>query len=174
MRAINLLTFGGSWWIAAVGSGLLLTLVFAAEYIALDISSRYYMAAEICITGFSIVLFMILAISLHAAETRLFYRVPVISLAGLLVFLRIINLRQPGKWSLIEGSVPFLVLMEIAAGLHYWPVGSISFGLALTGPLYALVEINDSLPGKEHSFQSRNLIWPGVILGLSWGVALLL
>lgn len=174
LRAINLLSFGGAWWIAAVGSGVLLTLVFTAEYIALDDSSRYYIAAEICITGLSIVLFLILSISLHASETRLFYRVPVLSFAGLLVFLRIINLRQPGKWALIEGSVPFLIILELAAGLHYWPVGSISFGLALTGPLYALVEVNDSLPGQGRPFQPQTLIWPGLILFLSWGVALLL
>ena len=174
MRAINLLSFGTAWWIAAVGSGILLTLVFAAEYIALDQTSRYFIAAEICITGLSIVLFLILAIALHAAETRLFYRVPVISFAGFLVFLRIVNLRQPGRWAIIEGTVPLLIVMEIAAGLHYWPVGSVSFGLALTGPLYALIEINDSLPDQDRPFFPKSLIWPGLILALAWGVALIL
>lgn len=174
MRAINLLSFGTAWWIAAVGSGILLTVALAAEYIALDDTSRYFIAAEICITGFSIVLFLILAIALHSAETRLFYRIPVISFAGLLVYLRIINLRSPGKWALVEGSVPFLIIMEIAAALHYWPIGSVSFGLALTGPLYALIEINDSLPGQDRPFLPQDLLWPGLILALSWGVALLL
>ena len=174
MRAINMLSFGGAWWIAALGSGLLLLFVLIAEYIALDGTSRFYIPVEMGITGLSIVLFLILAISLHSAETRLFYRVPLISIAALMVYLRIINLRQPGKWALIQGSISFLVIGEIAAGLHYWPIGSIGFGLALTGPLYALVEISDALPGEGQTFQPRELFWPGLILILTWGLAFFL
>lgn len=174
MRAINLLSFGGAWWIAALGSGLLLLLILTAEYIAMDVTSRYYIPAEMGITGLSIVLFLILAISLHAAETRLFAHVPLISFAALLVYLRIINLRQPGKLALIQGSVSFLVIGEIAAGLHYLPIGSIGFGLALTGPLYALIEISDTLPSEGHTFQTRDLFWPVLIILLSWGMAFLL
>jgi hypothetical protein len=174
MRAINMLSFGGAWWIAALGSGFLLLFVLTAEYIALDGTSRFYIPAEMGITGLSIVLFLILAISLHSAETRLFYRVPLISVAALMVYLRIINLRQPGKWALIQGSISFLVIGQIAAGLHYWPLGSIGFGLALTGPLYALVEISDALPGDGQTFQPRDLFWPGLILLLTWGLAFFL
>jgi len=174
MRAINMLSFGGAWWIAALGSGLLLLFVLTAEYIALDSTSRFYIPAEMGITALSIVLFLILAISLHSAETRLFYRVPLISIAALMVYLRIINLRQPGKWALIQGSISLLVIGEIAAGLHYWPIGSIGFGLALTGPLYALVEINDALPGEGQTFQPRELFWHGLILILTWGLAFIL
>ncbi len=119
-------------------------------------------------------LFLILAISLHSAETRLFYRVPLLSFASLMVYLRLVNLRQPGKWALIQGSVSFLVIGEIAAGFHYWPIGSIGFGLFLTGPLYALVEVNDALPGKGHTFQPRDLFWPVLIIILTWGMAFIL
>lgn len=174
MGAINMLSFGYVWWVAALGSGFLLLLVLTAEYIALDISSRLYNLAEMGLTGLSIVLFLILAISLHAAETRLFYRVPVLSAAALLVYLRVINLRHPGKWALVQGSVSFLVIGEIAAVLHYLPVGSIGFGLALTGPLYALVEISDALPNQEHDLVPEGLFWPALILILSWGLAFFL
>jgi len=169
MRSINLLNFGIAWWIAALGSGLLLVLVLSAEYIALDGSSPFYPLAEIAITGVSIVLFLILAISLHAAEARLFYRVPILSLAALMVYTRVINLRQPGKWALTQASVSFLIIGELAAGFHYWPIGSIVFGLVLTGPLYALVEVNDALPNQEHGLIPEGLLWPGLILILSWG-----
>ena len=174
MRAINLLSFGTAWWIAALGSGLLLLFVLTAEYITLDESSRYYIPAEMGITGLSIVLFLILAISLHSTETRLFFRVPTISIAALMVYLRVMDLRQPGKWALVQGSVPFIVIGEIAACLHYWPVGSIGFGLALTGPLYALVEMYDALPNEEHDLLLEGLFWPGMLLVLSWGLAFLL
>lgn len=174
MQAVNLLSFGVVWWIAALGSGVLLLLVLTAEYIVMDTSSRLYIPAEMGITALSIVLFLIMAISLHAAETRLFYRVPLISLAALLVYLRIINLRQPGTWALVKGSVSFLLIGELAAVLHYWPIGSIGYGLALTGPLYALVEISGALPSDEQGILTDDLIWPLVILILSWGLAFFL
>jgi hypothetical protein len=172
--AINLLSYGAAWWVAALGSGLLLTLVLTAEYIVMDNTSRYYIPAEMGITGLSIVLFLILAISLHSTETRLFYRVPIICLAALLVYLRIQNLRKPGRWALIPGAVSFLVIGQIAAGLHYWPVGSVGFGLALTGSLLALVEIHDILPDGNQELQWTRLIWPILILIMSWGLAIFL
>jgi hypothetical protein len=174
MQAINLLPFGSAWWIAAFCSSIILLLVLTAEYIALDSSSRFYIPAEMGITAMSIVLFLILAISLHASETRLFYRVPVISLASLMVYLRIINLREPGKLALTQGLVSFLVIGEIAASLHYFPFGSIGFGVALTGSLYALVEVSDALPNQEHDLRAEGLFWPAMILILSWGLAFFL
>lgn len=168
LQAINQLPFSGSWWIAAVGSGCLLMLVLAAEYITLDPANRFYLAAEMVVSILSIVLFLILAISLHASETRLFYRVPVLSLAALLVYLRVIHLRQQGRWAVVHGSVSFLLIGELAAGLHYWPLGSIGFGLALTGPLYALIEVSDLLPAPGEPFSSRRLFWPILIIALSW------
>jgi hypothetical protein len=126
------------------------------------------------ITGLSVALFLILAISLHTAETRLFYRVPLLSLAALLVYLRINNLRQPGNWALIQGSISFLVIGQVAAGLHYWPLGSIGYGLALTGSLYSLVEISDTLPNEVQDLDLQKLFWPILILILSWSLAFLL
>ncbi len=174
MGAINMLSYGRTWWLAALGSGLILILVLTAEYIVMDSSSRFFIPAEVSITGLSIVLFLILAISLHSTETRLFYRVPIISFGALLVYLRILDLRQPGNWALVHGSVSFLVIGQIAAGLHYWPVGSVGFGLALTGSLYGLVEIQDALPDNTQSLQTKNLIGPILILILSWGLAFIL
>ena len=174
MLAVNQLPFNATWWIATAASGLGLIFVLIAEYVVLDSSNRFFIPAEMGITALSIVLFLILAISLHAAETRLFYRVPVLSAASLLVYLRVIHLRQRGFWALNQGSVPFLLIGELAAGLHYLPVGSISFGIALAGPLYALIEISDDLPGGERIFHLENIFWPGLILILSWGIAFFL
>jgi hypothetical protein len=174
MRVINMLAIGGLWWIAALVSSILLLLVLTAEYIVVDSTHQYYNLAEMGITGLSVALFLILAISLHTAETRLFYRVPLLSLAALLVYLRINNLRQPGNWALIQGSISFLVIGQVAAGLHYWPLGSIGYGLALTGSLYSLVEISDTLPNEVQDLDLQKLFWPILILILSWGLAFLL
>ncbi|MCD6426036.1 MAG: hypothetical protein J7L35_11110 [Anaerolineales bacterium] len=171
MLAVNQLPFNAIWWVAAAASGVGLILVLIAEYIVLDPSNRFFIPAEMGITALSIVLFLILAISLHGAETRLFYRVPVLSAAALLVYLRVVHLRQRGVWAINQGSVPFLLIGELAAGLHYLPVGSIGFGLALAGPLYALIEISDDLPDGEKKIPFEKIFWPGLILILSWGIA---
>ncbi len=171
MLAVDQLPFNASWWIAAAASGLGLILVLIAEYVVLDPTNRFLIPAEMGITALSIVLFLILAISLHAGETRLFYRVPVLSIAALLVYLRVLHLRQRGVWAINQGSVPFLLIGEIAAGLHYLPVGSIGFGVALTGPLYALIEISDDVPVGEKKLPLEKIFWPGLIMILSWGIA---
>jgi hypothetical protein len=173
MLAVNQLPFSGNWWIAAFTGGFVLMLVVTAEYIVLDADNPYYPPAEMGITALSIVLFTILSISLHFTQVRLFYRVPVISLAALLVYLRVIHLRQNGLWAITKGSVPFLLIGEIAAGLHYFPMGSINFGVALAGPLYALIEISDSLPDEEFSFRISDLILPLLIVIFSSLLALL-
>jgi len=171
MLAINQLPFNASWWIAAAVSGLGLILVIIAEYVVLDTSNRFFIPAEMGITALSVVLFLILAVSLHAAETRLFYRVPVLSAAALLVFLRVVHLRKRGVWALNQGSVPFLLIGELAAGLHYLPVGSIGFGVALAGPLYALIEFSEDLPDGKEKIPLEKVFWPGMILIFSWGIA---
>ena len=91
-----------------------------------------------------------------------------------MVTLRVTNLRQPRQWGLVQGVVSLLVIGEIAAGFHYWPMDSINFGLVLTGPLYALIEFSDALPNQEQGLQIKSIIWPLVILVLSWGLALLI
>ena len=171
MLAINQIPFNAVWWIATAASGLGLILVLIAEYVVFDPSNRFIIPAEMGITALSIVLFLILAISLHSVETRLFYKVPVLSIAALLVYLRVVHLRQKGVWALNQGAVPFLLIGELAAGLHYLPIGSIGFGIALAGPLYALIEITEDLaPGKE-PLNWEMIFWPGLILTLSWGIA---
>lgn len=171
MLAVNQLPFNALWWFAAAASGFGLILVLIAEYVVLDPSNRFLIPAEMGITALSIVLFLVLAISLHASETRLFYRVPILSSAALLVYLRVVHLHQRGTWAINQGSVPFLLIGELAAGLHYLPVGSIGFGIALAGPLYALIEISGDMPDIEKRFHIDQILWPGVIFILSWGIA---
>jgi hypothetical protein len=172
--AVDQLPLGAIWWLAAGSSGLVLTLVLVSEYFVLDKVHPYFPVAEMLLTMISIVLFLILAISLHAAEIRLFSRIPVLSSAALLVFLRVNHLRQGGLWAIAQGSVSFLIVGELATGLHYWPIDSITFGIALTGPLFALIEISERLPTPGISLKGRELLWPLAIVLISWiGAALL-
>lgn len=173
MLTIQQLPFGGTWWIAAAVSGGILMLVFTAEYCVLDVDNPYYTAAEIGITALSLALFLILAIAVHAAEIRLFYRIPIISLSAFLVFIRVIHLREHGVWAIPHASAVFLLMGELAAGLHYWPMASIPFGISLLGPLYALIEISSRIYQADHPVSARLVYFPLGVTIFSWLLAVL-
>lgn len=173
MAAIEQLPFGPVWWAAALGSGLALALILIAEYIILDPDHIYHLAAEIAIASLSLVLFLILAIALHAGGTRLVYRIPLISLSAVLVFIRILHIRRGQFWALPQVGVVVVLLGELAAGFHYWPLSSISYGIALLGPLYALVEFTDNLHQDPPQRGITRWLGPSLILVLSWTVAFL-
>ncbi|MGD8406692.1 MAG: hypothetical protein PVJ21_23750, partial [Anaerolineales bacterium] len=61
--------------------------------------------------------------------------------------------------------------MQIGAGLHYWPLSPVQFGLALLGPLYALSTLTGSL--LEGVPLRRAVVEPLIAIGLAWGIALL-
>jgi hypothetical protein len=174
MLAVNQLPFGLTWWIAAGFSGLGILLVLTAEFVVLDADNVFYAPAEIVITALSVALFLLLAVSLHGTEARLFYRVPIISTAALMVFLRIIHLRKEGIWAFNLGAAAFVLTGELAAGFHYLPIGSIGFGVAITGPLFALIEISSNKPERSDDFEFNHLFWPIFILILSWIAAIFL
>lgn len=174
MTAIEQLPFGPLWWAAALGSGLVLSMVLITEYIALDPDNRYYLGAEIGITSLSLVLFLILAIALHAGEIRLFFRVPVLSFSASLVFLRVLQIRNKDVWPLPQTVVVFLLVGELTAAVHYWPLNSLSFGLVLLGPLYGLIELTDNLKTSTGMGKFNHLIGPALIVISSWLLALLI
>lgn len=171
MLILQQIPFSGVWWIGAFGSGLLLFLVFTAEYCVLDLENRYYQLAEIGISGLSLAFFLILAVGLHAAEIRLFLRVPVLSTAALLIFLRVIHLRHEGRWAYIHGSAIFFLAGELAAGLHYLPLDSVSFGVALVGFLYSFIELSDRILDESIPLRSGIYITPGIVLVSFWVLA---
>lgn len=162
------------WWMAAAVSGLLLMLVFVAEYVAVDPGNEYYLLAEIGITALALSFFVIMAIALHAEEIRLFFRVPLLSLAAGLVFLRVLHLRLKGDWVFIPAVITSVVIGQLSAGYHYWPMNSISFGLALFGPLYALIDVGEKYGKKDTPLEWQGLIFPGSFLLLTWLVALII
>lgn len=169
--AIDQLPFGRQWWIAASISGLLLMLILIGEYIVLDYGNPYYLTASIGITAISLALFLILAISLHLAGVRLFFRVPALSISAGLVLLRVIHLRTEGEWMIRRAILAAVVIGEIAAALHYWPLNSISFGVALLGPTYAFIELSENLHKSEKKSLMEIILGPLFVLIFAWAIA---
>jgi hypothetical protein len=59
--------------------------------------------------------------------------------------------------------------VQIASGLHYWPLSPIQFGLMLIGALYGLtalaVNFGEAQPAR------RAILEPAIVIGLCWGLA---
>jgi hypothetical protein len=102
----------------------------------------------------------------------LFLMVPAIFLAAALVALRTLHLRLSGRWEYPWAFGIGLVCAQLAAGLHYWPLSSLQYGLFVLGPVYALTALASAL-AEDIPVRSA-LAEPGIILGGLWAAAALL
>ncbi len=168
---LALLPEGIAWWVALAFGASLLVIVFLAEYITIDPSAPSYAFARAGLTALAYALFLILAMSLRFSGVRMFLLFPVVLVVAGLISLRILHLDGTDRWDFPWALGIGIVCAQIGAGLHYWPLTPIQFGLALTGPLYALTMLSASL--TENTPLRRAAIGPILILGLSWVSAFL-
>jgi hypothetical protein len=169
---LALLSTGTAWWASFVLSAILLAGVFLAEYITIDPSAPPYAFARSGLTALSYSLFLILVTSLRFSGARLFLVIPVIFIVAGLISLRILHLDGTDRWDFPWAIGIGLVCAQIGAGLHYWHLTPIQFGLALTGPLYALTMLSASL--TENTPLRRAAVGPAIVVGLSWMAVLFL
>lgn len=164
------LPFGPVWWTSFGLGGLLLLLSFLAEYIALDSSDVRHPAASAGLAALSYTLFLILVTTLAFSSARLILVVLIAFPSAALVVLRALHLRT-GKWEFTWAIGIALILIQLAAALHYLPLEPVQVGLALLGPLYALTELAINLD-EAISLRRAGL---EAILGVAvfWAAALL-
>jgi hypothetical protein len=167
---LNNLPQGPTWWWIFFAGGLALLLVFAAEYIAVDIEdSRYPLAAAVLIAS-SFGLYLVLAINLRAADTRLFLLLPALALPAGLVSLRTLHLRLRGPWQIPQALTVTIVLGQFIAALHYLPTTPTTFGLLVVGGAYSLTTlIANFSQGKDFS---QSITEPAIIFLVLFGLAL--
>jgi hypothetical protein len=166
---LNTLATSPEWWIVFGMGGVLLVLVFIAEYSVADVADIRHPAATVGLTALSFALYLILSIAVRSADFRLYLMLPALALAVWLVSLRTLYLRLGGKWLFAWATVIAVVVGQTAMALHYWPVSPIRFGLILLGPSYALTSLVGGL--EEGRPVQSWLIEPGVMLLLLWGLA---
>ena len=163
---LAILSNGSAWWVGFVLSAILLAGVFLAEYIAIDASAPFYAYARAGLTALAYALFLILATSLRFSGARMFLLVPVIFIVAALISLRILHLDGTDRWDFPWAIGIGIVCAQIGAGLHYWQLTPIQFGLALTGPLYALTMLSASL--AENIPVRRAATVPALIVAVAW------
>jgi len=159
------------WWLGFSIGGLLLLFVLIAEFITVDPQDIRHGMAAAGLTAVSFALFLTLAIILRFTSTRLFLILPALALASGLVSLRTLHLRLGGEWMLAPALVVFLIIGQLSAGLHYWPLSPVAYGLALLGPAYSLTSFFANL--GEGVQIKKAILEPALVLMLVWGAAIL-
>lgn len=167
---LSILPDGAAWWIGFALGGVLIFFVFLAEYLVVDADSPYYAAAMAGLIAISYTLFFILAVAIRYSGARLFLLIPALFFASALASLRILHLRFSGRWEYAWSIGIALVSIQIAAGLHYWPISPIQFGLMLVGPLYGLTNLAANL-GEDQPVR-RAALEPAVAAALCWGLSI--
>jgi len=169
---LSILEGGRAWWIGFIISGVLIFFVFLAEYIVVDPDAPYYTLSVAGLTAISYTLFFVLSLALKSSGVRLFILLPALFMASTLASLRILSLWMGGKWQFAWSFGIGLVSVQLAAGLHYWPLTPAQFGLLLIGPLYGL--INFAINLGESVTLRRATLEPSIVAALCWGLAIFL
>jgi hypothetical protein len=170
--SLTILPVGAIWWIGFGIGGLLLLFLFQAEYTVVDPSASSYALATAGLTALSYAVFVILTTAVRYNGVRLFVIAPILLVVSGMVSLRNLHLRVGGKWKFTWALGIGFLCMQVGAGLHYWPVSPVQFGLALFGLLYAMTTIAGSL--LENVPLRRAIIEPILVLALACSVAVLL
>jgi hypothetical protein len=160
------------WWVGFLLSGMFIFFVILAEYIVVDADAPYYALSVAGLTSISYTLFFVLAIAINSTNVRLYIVLPALFIASTLAGLRILYLRMGGKWELAWALGISLVCVQLAAGLHYWPLTPIQFGLILIGPLYGIINLAINL--GENIPARRATLGPTIVTTLCWGLAIFL
>lgn len=161
---------GLSWWIIMGAGGILLVLVYIAEYNVVDPADVYHPVATLGLTALSFALYLLLAIALWSAGLRLYLLLPALVLAAGLVCLRTLYLRTGGRWLFAWSAGIALVVGQFATGLHYWPISPVRFGLLILGPTYVLTSLAGSV--EEGRSTRTMVIEPVVMLTIVWGLGI--
>ena len=160
------------WWVGFILSSVFIFFVILAEYIVVDADAPYYSFSVAGLTSISYALFFILSVALKSSNVRLFILLPTLFIASILASLRILHLRVRGKWEYAWSLGIGLVCTQLAAGLHYWPLTPIKFGLLLIGPLYGLINLainlGENIPTRQAAVE------PSIVTVLCWGLAIFL
>lgn len=167
---LSILPRGPAFVIGFLVSGVLIFFVFLSEYIVVDPDAPYFSLSVAGLTAISYTLFFVLAVALNASGVRLYILLPALFTASALTCLRILHLWMSGKWEFAWSLGIGFVIVQLTAGLHYWPVTPVQFGLALTGPLYAMINLVINL--GENVSPRRAVLEPVIVAALSWGLAL--
>ena len=163
---LGLLEVSNAWWIIMALGTFLIVLILVAEYISLDKKDSRYPLALMVLSAVSYGLFLLLSIALRAANSRLYLIMIILPTFFIFLCLRILHFRLGGRWRFEWTAVITLVISQFVIAFYYWPLSPVRFGLALLGPVYALIGLAAAL--EENPDISKIFYEPLVMLGIIW------
>lgn len=168
---LTTLQIGLEWWVVFTLGGVLFLMVVLAEYIVVDVQDIRHAPASIGLTAVSFALYLVLAVSVHAAGLRLYTLILTLAPTLFLISLRALYLRSGGRWYPAWAAGITWVVSQLAVGLHYLPLSPLRFGLLLLAAAYGLT----SLAAGLEEGRGLRFVWlePLVMAVLLVGVSLL-
>ena len=166
---LNQIDYGLSWWGGLfLGAGIVV-LVLIGEYISIDPQDLRQPLASAGLSAVAYIMLLVLISVLRSEGLRLFFVIPAITIAVWLVCMRVMHLRLHGEWTIYEAAIIDIIVGQVAAAFHYWPLSPVSYGIALLGLSLCLINVICGLI-EEKPF--RTIVWESVIsVGLSWAIA---
>ncbi len=149
--ALNSFPAEGVWWVVFLLGSVLLMAVMIAEYHVVDVQTDQHPLATVGLTGLSFALYLLLAVAVFASDLRLYVRLPLIALSGMMVVLRSLYLRV-GVWHYDWAFVVAVMIAELAVGLNYLPISPVQYGLILVGFAYALTSLVSGIKEARHGW----------------------
>ncbi len=140
---IALNTFSGEvvWWVIYGMGSLLLIAVLVSEYNIIAASHNMsHLLAAIGLTGLSFALFLLLSITVYAADLRLVFRLPILSVGAMMVVSRTFYLRS-ANWQLIWALVISILIGQLVIGFQYLPLNPTQTSVILVGITYSLTSM---------------------------------
>lgn len=153
------LEVGPQWWVVFTLGGILFLVVLLSEYIVVDPLDVRSGPATIALTSVSFALFLVLATSVNASGLRLYGILAALVPAIFLVSLRTLFLRSAGQWHWGWALGIAMVIGEVAAGLNYWPLSALRYGLLVLALSYALTSAAHHMVEGQTSWSA----WSGPV-----------
>ncbi len=126
------------WWVALVGGALFLVAVLVAEYVSVDPENPGYWMAQIGLTTLGFLLFFLLSLYAYASHWRLLWVMPVLTLTGGFIALRLFLLYSFGRFCWLETVVITLLTSQALMVLYHFDMTALGYALSLTGWMYGL------------------------------------
>lgn len=161
---LGVVATGVNWWVILGFGSLLVLLTLVGEYVSTDQQHPYFPIAIMILTALSFSLVLIIAITIRAANLRLFLTASILPLVYAFFGMRVLQLRLGGVWPLKWTIVAGLISAQVTIALYYWPLSPIRFGLLLLAPCYALIGIASAL--EEGTSVEDIYLEPLVVMGL--------
>jgi len=167
---LNQLPYGPIWWVGLFLGTIVVVLVLIGEYISINKDDVRQPLASAGLSAVAYTLFLVLVSALRSEGLRLFFIIPILTVAVWLVCMRAMHLRLHGEWTIYESAVIALIIGQLAAAFHYWPLSPVSYGLVLLGSAYALTSLISGL--IEEKPLRKIIIESAITIIVSWSTAI--